>query len=200
MLEENKMPAMLLLLLKQYWKELVIVGLVVGAFAYLKVLHLQIEHYKSVAAQCETKLREAEGREQQLGEANKEITKRYNKSLKDVYSNSNKLDKYIKEDIKKNEEIAKLRVSADSVRLFNKSKLDPATTTTDTIERNVGETNPSSTSTNSQTESTVSLTAIYEVSAENDKNHWKCVKQVEDWQGFWQDYVIAVTAFGKPNK
>ena len=84
--------------------------------------------------------------------------------------------------IKASKELADLRLSADIVRVFNESANQGRTHTEDPTATKQGD----ASSTNSS--QGVTGTALFDTINENNANHWATVKQVEDWQNFWNDY------------
>lgn len=191
-MEENRemLPLPILMLwAKDNWK-LIVIGLAIASLAiYIGVLKWQVSHYKELYQDSERVIATANARQNQLEAINESLTRKYDSLLQDHNQTLDKLSKQTKEKIKNDKELNSLRISFNAVRLFNESKRDPTTSTTKTIERDVGKT---STPEVLSITNTVNLSEIFLLVAENDTNHLKCVKQVEAWQGFWLDYSSAV--------
>jgi hypothetical protein len=189
------MLAPILMWVRGNW-QLVAVGLaILSLVGYITFLKLEVNHYRSNYQEALLELNSAKARESKLEEMNQGITKKYENSLAEANKLVEEKTKLIEEAIRNDKELAATRISLNAVRLFNKSKRDPSTTTPDPKQGDVSETNPTETPSDAaavRIPQTVSLTDLFIVSAENDSNHWKCVKQVEDWQDFWVDYSQAV--------
>jgi hypothetical protein len=84
--------------------------------------------------------------------------------------------------IKANKDLADLRLSADIIRVFNESANQGRTGTEEPSATKQGDASP--------TDSTQARTGteVFGVINENNANHWTCVRQVEAWQNFWNDY------------
>jgi hypothetical protein len=164
---------------------------------YIKVLRVEVEHYKKavVTAKAETKrvtlqfqkvVDEAEAREVQLAADNAALTERVINEQHEAQRWFDERNKELKGRIQANEELRKLKLSLDLIRLFNASKQPP------------GEYNQESAATVSghdgQATATqeVTGTELFTVIAENDSNHLKCIAVVEKWQEFWKGYVANV--------
>lgn len=172
--------------LKNNWK-LVLIGLsILSLLSYIAFIKWEVRHYRSLYQNAMLELAQAESREAKLNEINIGITEKYKSTLKTVNAEIDKNNKLLTERIKLDKELKSLRLSLNAIKLFNESKRDPSTATSETIQRNDGETDSSTTT------QSVPLSTVFQVVAENDSNHWKCIKQVEQWQRFWQDYESAV--------
>ena len=188
---------LILAILKRYWPFLVGAIVIGGAITYIKVLKMEVAHYKKevVEAKAETKrvtlqfqkvVDDAENREIQLSSDNAELSERI-ASLNN--ENTKLIDQHttdIKEQVKTNEELRKLKLSLDLIRLFNASKQPPG-------EHNevVANSNPGNDGKAAATQE-VTGTELFTIIAENDANHLKCIATVEKWQEFWKGYVANV--------
>ncbi len=151
---------------------------------YIGILKLEVGHYKSKLDNAELVISVYKAKEMALEKANYEISKAHAETLKRYKEEIQKNLKSTVEKIKLNEELNRTRVSLAAARLFNESKRDPdSKDSTPTIEGNDGGTIPTG---------TVSLADIFEQVAQNDAKAWQCIKQVKEWQHFWQEYVGAV--------
>lgn len=179
------MPAALIAWLVSNWKLVLVGGLALAMAVYVETLRLEVGHYKGKAVTLQAQLDDAEHRklvaESLAAQRAREITAAHADSLQKVNTALNERDKAIKDKISANEELKHVRLSLNLVQLWNASKQQPEAATPTAVQGNDGKT--------STTE--VTLNQLFTVSAENDKNHLKCVKQVEEWQAFWQEYVKA---------
>lgn len=181
----------ILAFLKNNWK-IIAIGLAVASLVgYITFLRWEVKHYRVKYENAQAELAAAKTREDELSAANAGITRKYEESLKDVNAVVDKMMEYVSENIKKDEELASIKLSLNAARLFNQSKRDPSTKSTTTKQGDARETNTPQTSAYSGNVK-IPLTDFFIVVAENDANHWKCVKQVELWQSFWGDYANAV--------
>ena len=177
--------------LKANWK-IALVGLaVISLVGYIAFLKLEIRHYKKNYEAAKAELAAAAHREEELNAANAGITTKYKDTLRDLNASLSKNIEIIVERIKKDEELQSTRISLNAARLFNQSKRDPSTATTQAKQGDVGKTSPT-TPPSYTGRITLPLAEVFVVVAQNDANHWKCVKQVGLWQNFWGDYEQAV--------
>lgn len=163
----------------------VAVGLVFALMmGYIGILKLEVSHYKGEVAELTQVIEIYEAKEAALQKENKRITDAHAETLKRYKEEIQKSLKTTLEKIALNEELKRTRIALDAVRLFNESKRDPdSKDTTPAIEGNDGGTEGTG---------TISLADIFAQVAKNDAAHWSCVKQVKEWQHFWQEYVGAV--------
>jgi len=173
--------------LKTWWKVIVPVVLVLLALGYVKILHLQIDHYKAEAAEMRIVIAQANEKNQQLEEAAEALTKKYERQLQNKQLEEDRKLKTTVERIKKDEESKRIALTRTLIELFNDSKPnnDPVTTTKPV---DVGGTGPP--------KEAVTLNELLLISAENDSNHIKCINQVHEWQNFWKDYESQVKVVG----
>jgi hypothetical protein len=171
--------------LKTWWKVIVPIVLLLLALGYVKVLHMEIDHYKTQV--IELKLAEAATREKNtlLEHAATELSKKYARQLENQLLEKQKQAKLTQERIKRDEESKRIALSSSIVSLFNDSKPDGGPVA-ETVRSDVGGT--------SAAEKT--LNQLLQVSAENDTNHTNCIATVKEWQNFWADYQRSVNAIG----
>ncbi len=180
--------AAILNFLKANWK-LVAIGLAIATvLGYIGVLKWEVNHYRTKYEDAQLQLAEISSQEEAQKASAAAITRKY-KDLQAAYAMSlEQHSKILKEKIRNDKELASTRISLAALELFNESKQGGDTSTTVSVHD--GEANTPSES--SGTGVSVPLTTIFQVVEENDKNHLKCVKQVEDWQNFWRDYESSV--------
>ena len=171
---------LVLTFLKNNWK-LLVVGLAIATLlGYIGFLKTSKDYYKNKAQELQLIINQAGEREEQLKLGNAAITAEYEKVLLRMNQQTEKVAALTKEKIKNDKELNSLRVSLNAVRLFNESKRDPTAPPSDTKQGDEGSAQG--------TAAGISLAVIWTQVAENDANHWKCVKQVVTWQKFWEDY------------
>ncbi len=190
-------------LLKKFWPYLLGAALIGGGLLYLKGLHMQIDHYKKeattqkdnakrIAAQFNKALDDAEVREGKLALENAELTEQHRQVLTE---NSLLIDQHttdLKKVIATNEELRKLKLSLNLIRLFNASKQPPGEhneVTTNAVPGNDGKATAVVEATGND---------LFTVIAINDANHLKCIATVEEWQKFWTGYVENVNRAQEP--
>ena len=177
--------------LKSNWKA-VLIGLAIASLVgYIALLRWQVQHYKGNYEEAKAELAAAAHREEELNAANAGLTEKYKEALKDVNATVDQMMEAISERIKKDEELKSTRISLNAARLFNESKRDPSAKAATAKQGDAGKANPPDASAYTGT-ITFPLTEVFVVVAQNDANHWKCVKQVGMWQSFWGDYEQAV--------
>lgn len=190
---------MILKFCKDNW-QLVLAGLAVLALVgYITALKMEVSHYKGKYEEVSAELASAQHREDVLKAEVEGLTTKYKDSLvetkKVVEMNTKLLEEAIQNDI----ELNTLRVSYNAISLFNKSKRDPSSPASQAVKGNAGKASTTVELSDPNTGfvgRTVPLSEIFSLVAKNDANHWKCVKQVEAWQGFWSDYEGAVKRAG----
>lgn len=172
--------------LKTYWKVIVVVLAVLSLVGYIKILHWQIDSCKKENLELTLVIQQANAKSQKLEDHAKALTEKYEDSLKEKQKKVDDLSNTLKERIKKNEESRRVKLSSNVVGLFNASKSESRS-------EPVAEAKPSDdggASTPAQV--TTTLNDLLLVSAENDKNHLKCIDQVHEWQRFWKDFAASV--------
>lgn len=186
--------SVVLAILKKYWPVIVIGLLVTAAIGYVGVLKLEVSFWKkeaatqkasakSIAKQFNDALAEAEAKEAQLQADNADLTFQFHNTLRDYGLVIIQRDNAIKERIAANAELHKLKLSLDLIRLFNASKQPPGE------HDEVPATAVTGNDGKATTPVEVTGTDLFTVIAENDANHLKCIKTVEQWQSFWLRYV-----------
>jgi FtsZ-binding cell division protein ZapB len=178
--------------------QLIAVGLAVLALVtYIGVLRWQVDHYKEKFQEVSAELASAQKREDVLKAEAEGITKKYAASLVETKKEIEKNAKYIEDLVQKDVELNTLRISYSAVGLFNLSKRNPSSPTPKAVKGDDGKTGTADASGSANgLGKSVTLASVFKIIALNDGNHWKCVKQVEDWQGFWRDYEGAVIRAG----
>jgi len=171
--------------LKTWWKVILPVVLLIAALGYVKVLHMQIDHYKSQVIELKAEAQAVREKNTLLEHAATEQSKKYARQLENQLLEKQKQAKLTQERIKKNEESKRITLSSDIVSLFNDSKPD-------------GEAAPRAEQSNVRITSTAeaTLNQLLLISAENDANHLNCIATVKEWQNFWADFKRSVQAVG----
>jgi hypothetical protein len=192
-MEERHMPILLLGFLKQYWLPIAIGVACLALMGYVKVLHMEIDHYKAKAVTMQLAIDAAAVKEKQLEVAAAQITTKYHESLANQFKMQDAQGQAIHERITKNETAKHIVIPPDVLRLFNDSKpslklKDPATT----VKRNDGRPSPVEEDPRFADDAPLayehSLSELLDISAYNDGNHVKCIATVHEWQHFWIDY------------
>jgi hypothetical protein len=179
------MGTILLAILTKYWKWVLLGAIVSAAVGYVGVLKFEVGHYKKevVALQLERDKAVTLRNEQET--LAKQRANEITKAHADAAARENELidqnNKLVKDKINANEELKRVKLSLNLVQLWNSSK-QPQPTPAAAEQGNVGKADPAK---------TFDLSQLFTVSAENDANHLKCIKVVEEWQSFWSDYVKA---------
>ncbi len=166
--------------IKNNWKIFAIGIAILSLLGYIGFLRWDARHWKTKYEDAQLVIVKAQQREALQDAANAAITRKY-ENLQGTYQVAVKayytaLDERIKND----KELASLRISSNLVRLFNESKHDPQPNSTSAVTVDAQEA-PASTG-----------TTLFTTIASNDRNHWECIHQVEDWQNFWRDYEASV--------
>lgn len=177
------MAALAWMFLKANWKWILIGLAILSLFGYIGYLKHEAGHYKKLYGEAKLEIAEIKSREEAQKAAAAAITKKY-EDLRVAYSmaleqRNTELQKRIAND----KELASVKLSLAAARLFNESK--QSGDSTPTVEVHDG-------ATPTAEEGSVTLTSIFQVVAENDKNHLRCIQQVTDWQNFWRDYEASV--------
>jgi hypothetical protein len=153
---------------------------------YKKQAATHTAHAKKIAKQFNDALEESVARETQLEIDNGKLTDRVLEEQAAAQEWFDKHNKAVKERIAANEELRKLKLSLDLIRLFNASKQPPGEHNEDVAATNSGNDGSATAAVE------VTGTELFTVIAENDSNHLKCIKTVEQWQTFWKGYVANV--------
>ena len=187
---------LVLLFLKANWKLILPVLMLLGLFAYTGTIKLERDHYKKeynqVVLEFNQFKKESKTQQDLLQEGANEVTSKYKNVLKDATTLTVENARLNAEAIKNAKELRDVKLSLDAVRLFNASKSDDSP---------VADTKPGNDEAPTPTKETpsVNLQDLLLVVNENDANHKACIKTVEAWQGFWQDYVKKVEAVNARN-
>ena len=177
--------------LKTWWKVILPVVLLLMALSYVKILHMEIDHYKEQAVELRLAIKQSEDRKKLLEDNATALNKKYETQLYAKQLEEDKKAKAIRERIKNDKESKLIVLPTTSVQLFNASKPDVSEPTTTTKQDHDGETGTDPTV-------VITLNKLLEVSAVNDANHQKCINQVLEWQNFWTDYKDSVQSVGGP--
>lgn len=171
---------------KSYWKIIVPVVLLLMALGYVKILHMEINHYKSKVVALEQEKAIVAEKNALLETAALDLTKKYSRQLENNLLEQQKKAQQVQERIKKDEETKRIALSSNVVELFNASKPDTQTAPA-TKPEDVRKTS---------TTGTTTLNDLLSVSARNDANHVVCIETVAEWQNFWKDFEAGVKAVG----
>lgn len=187
--------APILMFLKANWIPIAIGVACLALMGYIKVLHLEIDHYKAKSVQMQLAIDAAAVKEKQLEVAAEQITIKYKESLANQFALQDAQGQVIHERIKKNAEANSTHISPDIVSLFNSSKptlklKDPAITKQGDVARTGPDPNDTGPPESGPQAYEHTLAELLDVSAINDKNHAKCIDTVHEWQGFWRDYTM----------
>jgi len=183
------------LFLKNNFQYIILGLMVLFIGGYITYINVDRNSLKKKVTELQLVINQAKAREAALELGNTAITEKYKTALAGLDMQQDKINSLLQEKIKNDKELKSLRVSLNAIRLFNESKRDPVVQVTEAVEGNVGETNTAQEDSGSNGGSgiTIPLTVVWATVAENDKNHWKCIKQVEAWQSFWKDYELNYT-------
>lgn len=179
-------------IVRDNWK-IIVAGLAIAGLAgYIWFLKAEVKHYRAAAANARAELAAAVAREEKLQLASEGITAKYKDALVETKKLVEENAKLLEEAIQHDKELNTLRVSYAAVGLFNASKRAPGTAAPKAVKGDdgkAGSADPAGTT--NGIKRSVPLSEIFALVARNDANHWKCVKQVENWQSFWTDYETA---------
>ena len=186
--------------LKSNWK-IVAVGLAIAFLVgYIETLRLERDHYKSKAGELQLEIDTAKA-EQAKETARLQldfdaITAAHKGTLLVKGAAIMKgFDETLKR-IKAHEPSKHIPLTPDVVELFN-ATTGPDSEPSRAIERNVREAGEDKTLVDQvikeNRQLSVTLNDLLVVSDENNAEHQKCIKQVEEWQVFWEKYVNART-------
>lgn len=187
---------LVLLFLKANWKWILPVLMLLGLFAYTGTIKLERDHYKkdldAVTLEYNNYKKQSKENQDLLKQGATEITAKYQNVLSDATKLTIENARLNMENIKNAKELRDVKLSLDAIRLFNASKSDDSS---------VADTKPRNDEAPTPTKETpsVNLQDLLLVVNENDANHKACIKTVEAWQGFWQDYVKKVEAVNARN-
>ena len=178
--------------LKANWIPVAIGVACLALMGYIKVLHLEIEHYKAKEVKLQLAVDAANVKEKELEQAATQLTAKYHESLANQFKLQDAAGAAIHERIVKNAEANSTRISPDIIQLFNSSKppiklKDPAGAKQGNDARASPNTDDSEPATQAYEHT---LAELLDVSASNDKNHAKCIDTVHEWQNFWTDYTM----------
>lgn len=183
-------PPALLAFLGKNWLSVALGVVIAALLVYVGILKIEVGHYERASQKWEQAYNTIKSyyqtRETQLTDAAKQITAEHQDTLKRYNALVKERNKLLQERIKANEELKRVTLSAELISLWNASKRDPdSQESPDAKQGDDGGTSASK---------AVTLQDLYAVSAENDANHWSCIKQVHEWQTFWRKYSTAVEA------
>lgn len=181
----------MLLILKAFWPWILGAVLIASGLAYLKVLHLEIAHFKADAQKYEQLYTDYRNNNEQMQAAlkssNAAITLKFKEALVASNAAAEESRKSLNQRIQGNASFHSVNIPGAAVRLFNDSTAEPHhNVLTGTEPTDAGQASPATAS--PVTSPDVDLTTLLQVSADNNIEHWKCVHQVEAWQNFWSDY------------
>ena len=189
-----------MLLLKAFWPYILGAALVIGFGLYIGTLKLEISHYKSQLAQTKAEYEayklEAEHQAKALEQNNAAINLKHKEVLNYAFSELDKINKDIKERIRGDKTARGISLPSSIVGLFNESA-GQGNTTTKTDPGNAGKAGSTKDTGPLVTEDSYNLGDLLFTADENNKNHWKCIKQVEEWQSFWHDFEVGVAGVVK---
>jgi len=179
------MPIAILAFLKQFWLPITIGACALGLLGYIKVLHVEINHYKAQAVKYEQQIKEADEDRKQLEANASEISKKYHESLANQFAVTSKAKVATQKRIANDQETARIVLSPNAVSLFNSSKPEADKQESPGAEpADVGGTGTAE----------ATLNQLLQISAENDANHRMCIATVHEWQHFWSDFTSSYGA------
>ena len=191
------MPLLLqpiLLFLKANWIPIAIGIACLSLMGYIKVLHMEINHYKEEVVSLQLEKKAAAAKTAQLEQNAANISQMYHDSLKNQFALQDSQGQAVRERIAKNETSKHVILDSDIIGLFNGSKpslklKDPAIT----VKGNDGRPGTSTEDRGSaEYEAPLAyehtLNELLDIAAYNDGNHLKCISTVREWQRFWTDY------------
>ena len=178
----------LVLILKKYWLPILLGIVVLIAFARYETVRVERDHYIKKVASLNLELKQIKDDEavkkQEQEQLAADLTAKYKNTLATANTLVTENARLNSENIRNAKELRDVKLSLDTIRLFNASKQDTAQDVAPTIKGNDG-----NTSTTSKTSADVNLQDLLLVVNTNDSNHLKCIRQVEEWQHFWVDFV-----------
>jgi uncharacterized protein YukE len=181
---------------KNNW-QLIAVSLAVAALmGYIGVLKYQVNNYKEKYEDAKATIAHMQRQTEDMQASFAGIERKYESALVETKARVEENAKLLEDLIQKDVELNTLRISYAAVGLFNQSKRDPAAPKA--VKRDDGKTgtaDPSGTA--NGLGKSVTLAQVFQIVATNDGNHWKCVKQVEAWQGWYLDVESAIDLAGK---
>lgn len=172
--------------LKANWKWVVPVVAALGLLIYIKILHMEINHYKAEVVAARAAIAANGELEEQLNQAFNEMSKKYHDSLKNQFALQDAQGQAVRERIAKNEASKHVPLDADLIGLFNGLKPSPGPVATAKPGDDGKATTPQ--------EAVSTLNDLLVVSTENDENHLKCIATVEKWQEFWKEFEMKYKA------
>lgn len=173
-------------LLKAYWKPIAIGLAIFSVLAYIKILHVEVNHYESEAksykASYDSLVAAQTKRVAELQATFTAQDKVRAASTAAQASTINAQQKVISQKIHENAELKRTIISAAARELFNESTQNRPDQSTTTPQANTGDA--------SQTTSSHSTTldVLLDISNQNNANHNTCIKAVEAWQSMWTQY------------
>lgn len=188
--------ALLMTFLKANWKPLVILVAILSLGGYIQFLRVDVEHYKTkyqnTQLALDTLVKNSKDKEDKLAADAKAATAKYQNTLRDanllIVANA----KLNAENIQNAKELRNVKLSLATVQLFNASKQS-------TTEANQPPTAKQGDAPTTSTTENVTLQDLLLIGNENDANHLKCIKQVEDWQKLWKDTEAIVEKYNAQN-
>lgn len=175
-----------------WWLKYALIAAAIAAVAiWIGILKAEVHHYQGEAEKNKQEYlvykANAEAMQSVLKESNAAITLKYKQSLIDQYKALDAKNKAIKERIAADEASKHIVLPTSSVELFNSSTTNESTSQDTTTAK------PSDVSGASTSEESYTLNELLIVSNDNNTNHTACIKQVHEWQHFWQDYTAGVS-------
>ncbi len=121
-----------------------------------------------------------------LEAGNAALSKKYENALREKDAQAAIAAKAIKARILASEELKRLNLSADAIRLFDESANQGRTDSEGASDAKPGD------ATAGSAPVSVTGTELFEAININNAAHWDCVRKVEQWIGFWKDYTANV--------
>lgn len=185
------------MILSKYWKVIAVAVVIGGLLTYTKIVAVERNHYKTKAETVEAKLESliasSKAEEERLNNENAALTAKYKNTLRDANTLVTVNAKLNEENIKNAKELRDVKLSLNTIRLFNASKQSssqeekPATTVS-------GNDGTATSVAKALEEKSQTLADLMLVVNENDANHLKCIATVTEWQNFWREYERIVNA------
>lgn len=188
---------LILAFLKTNWKPLIILGMILALGGYIQFLRVDLHHYQKkyneTQLALDTLVKTSKEKQDALAADSAAITAKYRGTLKSANDLIVVNAKLNEENIKNATELRNVKLSLNAIRLFNASKQS-------TTEEN---STPPAVSGNAPTPGTAkeapNLKDLLLVVNDNDKEHLKCIKQVEEWQKLWGDVNATVQKYNATN-
>ncbi len=177
------MLAFLLPFLRANWKWIAVCIAVLAILAYVKVLHMERDHYKAKYENEHLAFQTYRSNAESMQAALKSSSAALTLQLKTQAIEQNKAAevyrKSINERIKADEASKRIMLPPASVVLINDTTVDP--TTSGSSDPNIRNADGSG--------SAYTLNDLEENIANNNANHWSCIRQVVAWQSMWKQFV-----------